>query len=224
MLSLAFYLPQFHAIAQNDLWWGTGFTEWTHMDKARSWYRGHRVRQPIEPLGRYNLLDAATIERQHAIASAHGIDGFLIWDYWLGNGQRLLDRPVSMMLEQKLEVHYALAWANHSWEDKLRRRVLAKQLYLGADDYARYFYQCLPHFKSEHYVRFNGKPLFYIYRPEDIPDFALFVQTWRALAVEHGLEGVYLVGDLRRSDSPRPEGLMPAVALSASGHCGAGCT
>ena len=115
LLSLAFYLPQFHTIPENDAWWGPGFTEWTHMERARPWFDGHVVRQPVPPLGRYDLLDPATVEAQHALASAHGIDAFLIWDYWLGRGKRLLERPLEMILRERLRVDYALAWGNHSW-------------------------------------------------------------------------------------------------------------
>lgn len=206
LLSLAFHLPQFHTIPENDRWWGPGFTEWTHMDRARSWFPGHVVRQPVPPLGRYNLLDPGVVEAQHALAVAHGIDGFLVWDYWLGGGRRLLDQPVAMILRERLKVDYALAWGNHSWVDQLRGRVLAEQRYLGAEDYAAYFLHCLPHFRSERYVRVDGKPLFFVYRPEHIPDLAVFVDTWRSLAQRHGLPGLWLVGDNYRAHTPRPAG------------------
>lgn len=206
LLSLAFYLPQFHTIPENDAWWGDGFTEWTHLDRARSWFPGHVVRQPVPPLGRYNLLDPATIEAQHALATSHGIDAFLIWDYWLGGGRRLLEKPVEMILRERLNVDYALAWGNHSWVDQLRGRMLAEQRYLGAADYTAYFHQCLAHFRSERYVRVDGKPLFFVYRPEHIPDLAVFVDTWRSLAERHGLPGLWLVGDVVKAHTPPPAG------------------
>lgn len=206
LLSLAFYLPQFHTIPENDRWWGEGFTEWTHMERARAWFPGHVVRQPMPPLGRYHLLDPGVIEAQHALAASHGIDGFLIWDYWLGGGRRLLDRPVEMIRRDRLQVDYALAWGNHSWVDQLRGRMLAEQHYLGAEDYAAYFQHCLPHFRSERYLRVDGKPLFFVYRPEHIPDLAVFLDTWRTLALRHGLPGLWLVGDKFKARTPPPPG------------------
>lgn len=207
LLSLAFYLPQFHRVPENDAWWEPGFTEWTHLERARSWFPDHRVRHPVAPLGRYDLRDGRTIEAQQVLAAAHGIDGFLIWDYWLGGGRRLLHEPVDMILSQRLEVSYALAWANHDWVDRLRRRVLARQLYGGASDYAAYFEHCLPHFRSDRYVCVDGKPLFFVYRPESIPDLPVFVDTWRTLARKHGLAGLWLVGDVQRAHTPCPPGL-----------------
>lgn len=207
LLSLAFYLPQFHPIPENDRWWEPGYTEWTCMERAVPWFHGHVVRQPIAPLGRYNLLDVATIEAQSEIARAHGIDGFLVWNYWLGGGRQLLERPIDMVLRQNLKVDYALAWANHSWADQLRKRVLIEQRYLGAADYAAYFRYCLPHFKSSHYIKVDGKPFFFVYRPESIPDFPVFANTWRTLALEHGLPGIYLVGDMYKHHVEPPQEL-----------------
>ncbi len=207
LLSLAFYLPQFHPIEENDGWWGKGFTEWTHMERAASWYPGHVVRQPVEPLGRYNLLDGATIEAQQVLANAYGIDSFLIWNYWLGGGRQLLEQPVELMRSEHLRVSYALAWANHDWVDKQRRRTLAEQRYLGERDYADYFHHCLPHFRSEQYVRVDGKPFFFIYRPEHVPDLRLFLNTWRKLAQQHGLPGLHIVGDMLKQRSAPPVGL-----------------
>ncbi len=207
MLSLAFYLPQFHPIPENDRWWGEGFTEWTKLRSARTWYPGHRIRQPIEPLGHYHLLDPAVIEAQQALAEAHGIDGFLIWDYWFGEGRRLLDAPLAMILERRLKVRYALAWANHDWTQNFQRTMLMKQRYLGVADYRRYFLQCLPHFRSDRYLHHRGRLLFYVYRPADMPDFPDFAACWQSLAREHALPAFHFVGDQLSRRQPRPVGL-----------------
>lgn len=207
LLSLAFYLPQFHAVAENDAWWEPGFTEWTHMARARAWFPGHRVRQPIASLGQYDPLAPGVMEAQWDIARSHGLDGFLVWDYWLGDGRRLLERPMESVLREGRAFRYALAWANHAWTDQLRRRRLAEQRYLGREDYARYFHACLPHLRSQHYVRVGERPLFHVYRPESIPDFDVFVDTWRTLAEAHGLPAPYFVGDVINFRSRVPAGL-----------------
>ncbi|WP_418316432.1 glycoside hydrolase family 99-like domain-containing protein [Piscinibacter sakaiensis] len=207
LLSLAFYLPQFHPIPENDEWWGSGFTEWTAMERAQAWYPGHRVRQPVPPLGRYDLLDPAVIQAQHALARSHGIDGFLIWNYWFGGGRQLLERPLQMVLEQRLQCDYALAWANHDWVDKRNKRVLMKQSYPGRRDIEAYFHHCLPHFRSDHYIRVDGKPFFFIYRPQALPDLPLFLSTWRTLAAEHGLPGLFFAADLLQQQDRPPPGL-----------------
>ncbi len=201
--ALAFYLPQFHRVPQNDLWWGDGFTEWTHLSRARTWFPGHRVRRPVPPLGSYNLLTPGTMEMQYQIAQSHGLHGFLVWDYWLGGGRQLLEKPIDHVLTQGLAFRYALAWANHSWTDRLRSRRLVEQQYLGRADYEAYFDRCLQHFVSDRYIRVNGKPLFFIYKPADIPDFDRFVDIWRERAHRRGLGGLFLVGDyIARSEVP----------------------
>lgn len=201
-LSLAYYLPQFHEIPENNAWWGPGFTEWRHLKDARRHYRWQRIRRPTAPLGEYSLLNGETIELQHRIASGHGISGFFIWDYWFGNGKRLLERPAQLIHDENLRVRYCFAWANHAWMDKRTGRLLQAQYYLGRDDYRRYFYANLPHFQRDGYIRVEGRPVLGVFKPADIPDLPVFVETLQELAVREGFPGLYLLADNTTPDSP----------------------
>lgn len=201
-LSLAYYLPQFHVIPENDAWWGAGFTEWRHLKNARTHYRWQRIRRPVPPLGEYSLLSGDAIELQYRIASAHGISGFLIWDYWFGDGKRLLETPAQLMLDLDLKVRYCFAWANHDWLDKSNGRLLQAQHYLGRNDYRRYFYANLSHFQRENYIRVDGRPVLAIFKPADIPDLPVLVETLQELAIREGFAGLYLLADHTAPDRP----------------------
>ena len=128
--ALAFYLPQFHPIPENDKWWGNGFTEWTNVTKAVPLFKNHYQPQLPADLGFYDLRVPEAREQQAALARDHGIEGFCYWHYWFA-GERLLDRPFREVLESgRPDFPLCLAWANHTWSgmwsggDDKRRRLL----------------------------------------------------------------------------------------------------
>jgi len=198
----ALYLPQFHPIAENNEWWGEGFTEWTNVRKARPLFRGHR--QPVIPgeLGYYDLLDSEVRERQADLARTYGVTSFCYWHYWFA-GRRLLERPFDEVLaSKKPDFPFFLGWANQSWSGIWHgapHRILMEQTYPDGDDRA-HFDSLLPAFRDERYVRRDGRPVLLIFCPGDLPNPRQFVDTWQSMAYEAGLGGLYLVAWLEGRD------------------------
>lgn len=211
---IAFYLPQFHPIPENDAWWGAGFTEWTHVRKAVPLFRGHQ--QPKVPLNSdyYDLLNDDTREHQAQLARDAGISGFCYWHYWFGNGKRLLEKPFDQVLASgKPDFHFCLAWANESWTGiwhGMKDKVLISQSYPGTDDYIAHFNVVVHAFQDPRYICVDGNPLFIVYKPWEIPDSKQFTNCWRRLARDHGLKDIYFVGisDTPLSDSMGFDGYM----------------
>jgi hypothetical protein len=202
---IAFYLPQFHPIPENDEWWGKGFTEWTNVGKAKPLFWGHYQPRVPTDLGYYDLRVPETREAQAAMARDAGIEGFCYWHYWFGNGKRLLERPFNEVLESgKPDFPFCLAWANESWKGFAHglsnRNVLIEQKYFGVNDYTEHFYTVLPAFKDKRYIRVDDKPLFMIYKPLDSEEIRGLITLWRNLAIANGLSGIYFVG---HSNSPK---------------------
>ncbi|MCX7012247.1 MAG: glycoside hydrolase family 99-like domain-containing protein, partial [Candidatus Sumerlaeota bacterium] len=193
---IAFYLPQFHPIPENDEWWGKGFTEWTNVAKARPLFPGHYQPRVPADLGFYDLRVPETREAQAAMARAHGIEGFCYWHYWF-NGKRLLEKPFDQMLATgEPEFPFCLAWANEDWTrtwDGRSSEILQKQEYGGQSDDTAHFDYLLRAFKDQRYMAVDGKPMFLIYRPADLPDPTATIALWRSLARESGLPGLHLV-------------------------------
>lgn len=197
--AIAFYLPQFHPIPENDEWWGEGFTEWTNVKKAIPLFEGHK--QPVIPgeLGYYDLRDANVREKQATLAKEHGIEGFCYWHYWFGNGKRVLEKVFSEVLASgKPDFPFCLAWANESWTGiwhGAKDKILMEQLYPGKEDYINHFNLLINAFKDARYIRVNDMPLFVVYRPHEIDNIEEFVTVFKNEAVKHGLKGLYLVGN-----------------------------
>ena len=168
---IAFYLPQFHPIPENDKWWGKGFTEWTNVGKAKSFFKGHYQPRIPADLGYYDLRVSETRKAQADMAKEYGVEGFCYWHYWFGNGKRLLERPFEEVLKSsKPDFPFCLGWANESWKAKVwdfnstkRDRTLIEQLYPGDQDYKDHFYELLDAFKDNRYMRKNNKPICGIY-------------------------------------------------------------
>ena len=204
---IAFYLPQYHPIPENDQWWGKGFTEWTNVGKAKSFFKGHYQPRIPADLGYYDLRVPETRKAQADMAKEYGVEGFCYWHYWFGNGKRLIERPFNEVLfSGDPDFPFCLAWANETWKGfdhgLKNRNILIEQLYPGVEDYTAHFYEVLLAFKDKRYITVNGKPLFVIYKPLATEEIKVFMETWKKLAVENGLPGIYFVGhhnDLRNS-------------------------
>lgn len=200
MRIIAYYLPQFHAIPENDQWWEKDFTEWVSVRGAMPLFPGHR--QPVEPgeLGYYNLLDADVRERQAQLARKAGIEGFCYWHYWFA-GRQLLEKPLQeVVLSGKPDYPFCIGWANESWKAKTwlnqqssPDRLLIEQTYPDGDD-AAHFTAILPILRDRRYIQVDGKPLLMVYRPLDLPDGKAWTQRWQSMAKEAGFNGLFLLG------------------------------
>jgi hypothetical protein len=199
---IAFYLPQYHPVEVNDKYWGKGFTEWTNVAKAKPLFKGHYQPQIPADLGFYDLRLPEVRKAQADMAREYGIEGFCYWHYWFGNGETILDMPIKEVLRTgEPDFPFCLGWANHSWSNRTWSKnkfyeqniVFLEQKYLGVKDYTDYFYSVLPLFRDKRYITVDGKPLFLIYAPQDIPDTEVFLSTWKKLAVENGLKGIHFV-------------------------------
>lgn len=194
---IAFYLPQFFPTKENDLWWEPGFTEWTNVARAVPLFKGQYQPRIPRDLGFYDLRVPETREKQVMLAKEAGIEGFCYWHYWFGNGRRLLaDVFHDVVISGKPDFPFCLCWANHSWYKKTwdptkPNTLLIEQTYPGTKDYEAHFYEMLPAFKDSRYMKVDGKLIFGVFAPNDIPDTNLFFDTWNRLAVENGLKGFY---------------------------------
>lgn len=200
---IAYYLPQYHPILENDKFWGKGFTEWTNVTKAKPLFKGHYQPQLPTELGFYDLRIPEVREEQAELAKEAGIEGFCYWHYWFGNGKKVMNRPFDEVLRSgKPDFPFCLGWANHSWTTKTWEKgksfstdtMIFEQLYLGKEDYTNHFYDVLPAFKDSRYITVEGKPLFVIFDTETFKDAEYFMRLWNDLAINNGLKGIYFVG------------------------------
>lgn len=216
---IAFYLPQFHPIPENDQWWGKGFTEWTNVTKAKPLFKGHNQPKYPADLGYYDLRLPEVREAQSKMAQEHGVEGFCYWHYWFGNGKRILERPFNDIVKSKEpSLPFCLAWANTSWKGTWYGggdQMLFEQTYPGKEDYEKHFYALLPAFEDDRYIRVNGKLFFTVMLPNAVADFDVFVDVWQNLAAKHGLGEFYFNGFMP-GDKSLKKGLSSALNFGGS--------
>ncbi len=182
------YLPQFHAFPENDLWWGTGFTEWTNVTVARPVLEGHN--QPLLPgdLGYYNLLSDDVRARQRELAVNAGIDGFMYYYYWFA-GRRIMSKPLELLIDSELDQPFCLMWANENWTRKWDGR--ESDILIGQDydtvPAENFIDDIMPFLKDPRYMRIDGKAILAVYRIAQIPNYEDVIVTWRERAREAGV-------------------------------------
>lgn len=192
---IAFYLPQFHPIPENDLWWGKGFTEWTNVTKAEAWYDGHYQPHLPADLGYYDLRLRQSRHDQMALAKAYGIDGFCYHYYWF-SGKRLLEKPLDAMLEDPMhKMPFCISWANENWTrrwDAAEHEILIAQKYLPEDD-LEFIKSTEKYLRDPRYIRLNDKPVLLVYRPQHLFDPMRATEIWREHCLSIGLGDIHLV-------------------------------
>ncbi|WP_057935636.1 glycosyltransferase WbsX family protein [Algoriphagus resistens] len=192
---IALYLPQFHAIAENDKWWGKGFTEWTNVRKATPGFENHY--QPHVPLNEdyYTLDDVEVMRKQALLAQSHGIYGFCFYHYWF-NGKLLLEKPIHQWMEATdIDFPFCLSWANENWtrrwDGKDKEQLIAQQYDL--EDDRKHIQYLIQFFKDERYIKVGNKPVFLMYRSESHPYIKKATSIWREEVIKAGFDGLYLI-------------------------------
>lgn len=237
MKAIAFYLPQYHPIPENNEWWGKGFTEWTNVAATQPRFHGHHQPQIPADLGFYDLRLPETREAQAELASKYGIHGFCYYHYWF-NEHMLLERPLNEVLSTgEPNFPFCVCWANENWTrawDGLERQMLIKQDYCEEDSHSHIAW-FINIFKDSRYIKVNGRPMLLIYRVDHIPDVKNMVANWRSEVKKAGFPDLYLcatkngfvslddqsiielgfdaVVDFQpnRNDFPAPVGLKPTL-------------
>ena len=220
---IAYHLPQFHPIKENDEWWGKGFTEWTNVTKSKPKFSGHYQPHLPTDMGFYDLRLLDTMIAQAELAKKYGLYGFCFYHYWF-NGKLLLETPLEQMLKAgKPNFPFCLCWANENWTrrwDGAEQEILIKQDYSLEDDRAHIKY-LIPFFKDDRYIKIDGKPVFLMYRTELHPNIKEATEIWREEVKIAGFPDLYLirVENFKKNIDPSLHGFNAGTEFAPDGSC-----
>jgi hypothetical protein len=194
---LAFHLPQFHTIPENDEWWGKGFTEWTNTKKAKPLFKSHHQPRTPKDDNYYDLSDLRSLSWQMDLANQYGLDGFCYYHYWF-NGKLLLEKPLDLMRDLPNRIPYCFCWANEpwirSWEGS--SKVLMEQTYTGKADWQAHFEYLKRFFLDEKYIKIDNKPVFVLYKTKSIDDCEDMIAFWDDSCKALGFSGIYIIEEV----------------------------
>ena len=211
---IAFYLPQFHAIKENDEWWGKGFTEWINVTRAVPQIKGHYQPHLPDELGFYDLGNNDIFYKQIELAKKYGIYGFCFHYYWF-SGKRLLEKPIFNYLNDKeLDFPFMLCWANEPWSrrwDGSEDDILMPQNFT-AEDHLKFIEDIMPFFKDERYIKVDNCPMLIIYRPQYFPKEELnaAIELWRDYVKQNGFKDLHLVNAESHNFDPNDKANLDA--------------
>ena len=207
MKVLAYNLPAFHRIPENDEWWGEGFTEWDNTRRGKPLFKGHI--QPLVPIDNnyYDLSKTEHVRHQAELAKAYGLYGFVYYHYWF-TGHKLFEKPVELYRDEckDIDFHYCLCWANErwtrTWNGKLGE-VLMEQTFGGEEDWEEHLQYFLPFFQDPRYILRDNSPMLFVYSAKNIPCINEMMEYWNRRIKEYGFESIYLV-EFINTPNPNP--------------------
>lgn len=221
---IAYYLGQFHPTAENDSFWGEGFTEWHNVAKARPLYPGHVQPRLPGKLGFYDLRCDDTLRDQMSYARHVGVDAFCHWHYWF-SGRRLLHAALDRMLELDPSFKFILGWANESWSGVWHgetHRLLIEQTY-GEAELTAHAELLARYLDTGSYLECDGIHPFVIYKPRLVPRPVEYLSTLKEKVRRLCGATLYLVGNWspgRSGEVPAPTqlGLDAVVVTPVAAH------
>lgn len=206
MKIIAYYLPQFHCIPENDAWWGEGFTEWVNVKGAKPLFDGHNQPRIPQDNNYYNLLQVDIIRWQAELAKKNHIWGFCFYHYWFGE-KILLQKPMEILLTNKdIDIPFCISWANENWTNQWvsnSPKLLVKQEYGDEKEWARHFDYLLPFFKDARYIKENGKPVVVIYKPTNFNRINDMKDFWNNLAIANRFKGICFMSQISNEASEK---------------------
>lgn len=197
MKALALYLPAFHQIPENDRWWGKGFTEWDNVRSGQVYYPGQI--QPVKPKddNYYDLSKVEDIRKQISLAQKYDVAGFVMYHYWFSAEQQLFTKPAELLRDQISDaIEYCFCWANESWITTWHGKdpsTLLEQTYGPESEWRAHIEYLNTFFQDKRYIRIDGRPVLFIYKPNEIPNYSKMLEYWNLYLQEHGEAGIFTV-------------------------------